>query len=92
MQVAALPFHALRNTAATFLLLQGVQAKVVQKRLGHATIAMALDTCSSLIPSIGRAIADKLDAPPAWPCPRRARPASARTEKPVWALPCRDEK
>ena len=57
-----LPFHALRHTAATLLLLQGVHPKVVQERLGHATIAMTLDTYSHLIPSMGRDAADQLDA------------------------------
>jgi len=55
-------FHALRHTAATLLLLQGVHPKVVQERLGHSTISMTLDTYSHLIPSMGQAAADKLDA------------------------------
>lgn len=62
---AALPdvsFHALRHTAATLLLLQGVHPKVVQERLGHSNISMTLDTYSHLIPSMGRAAADQLDA------------------------------
>lgn len=56
------PFHALRHTAATLLLTQGVHPKVVQERLGHATISMTLDIYSHLIPSMGRAAADQLDA------------------------------
>ena len=55
-------FHALRHTAATLLLLQGVHPKVVQERLGHSNIAMTLDIYSHLIPSMGRAAADQLDA------------------------------
>jgi len=54
-------FHALRHTAATLLLLQGIHPKVVQERLGHATISMTLDTYSHLIPSMGRDAADRLD-------------------------------
>lgn len=57
-----LSFHALRHTAATLLLLQGVHPKVVQERLGHSNISMTLDTYSHLIPSMGRAAADQLDA------------------------------
>lgn len=57
-----LAFHALRHTAATLLLLQGEHSKVVQERLGHSTISMTLDTYSHLIPSMGRAAADKLEA------------------------------
>ena len=62
---ASLPpvsFHALRHTAATLLLLQGVHPKVVQERLGHSNISMTLDIYSHLIPSMGRAAADQLDA------------------------------
>ncbi len=55
-------FHALRHTAATLLLVQGTHPKVVQERLGHSTIAMTLDIYSHLIPSMGRAAADQLDA------------------------------
>ncbi len=57
-----IPFHGLRHTAATLLLLQGVHPKVVQERLGHSNISMTLDTYSHLIPSMGRAAADQLDA------------------------------
>jgi integrase len=35
-------FHNLRHSHATALLLADVHAKVVQERLGHATIAIAL--------------------------------------------------
>lgn len=43
-------FHDLRHTHATILLLKGVNPKIVQERLGHATIAMTLDTYSHLLP------------------------------------------
>ena len=56
------PVHALHHTAATLLLLEGVHAKMVQERLGHSTLAMTMETYSHLIPSTGRAAADKLDA------------------------------
>lgn len=56
------PFHALRHTSATLLFLKGEHPKVVQERLGHSTIAMTLDIYSHLIPGMGRAAADKLDA------------------------------
>ncbi len=56
------PFHPLCHTHATLLLAQNVHPKVVQERLGHATIAMTLDIYSAYIPSMGRVAADKLDA------------------------------
>ena len=54
-------FHDLRHTAATLLLLQGVHPKVVQERLGHATIGITLDTYSHVLPSLQQEAADKLD-------------------------------
>lgn len=62
---ASLPrirFHDLRHTAATLLLLQGVHPKVVQERLGHSQISIALDTYSHVLPSMGREAAARLDA------------------------------
>ena len=46
-------FHDLRHTCATLLLGRGVHPKIVQELLGHATIAMTLDTYSHYIPSMG---------------------------------------
>lgn len=45
-------FHDLRHTHASYLLMKGVNPKVVQERLGHATILITLDTYSHLIPSM----------------------------------------
>jgi integrase len=53
---AALPeirFHDLRHTCATLLLGRAVHPKIVQELLGHATIAMTLDTYSHYLPSMG---------------------------------------
>jgi len=51
--VPAICFHDLRHTCATLLLSQGTHPKLVQDLLGHATIAMTLDTYSHFLPSIG---------------------------------------
>jgi integrase len=57
-------FHDLRHTCATLLLGRGVHPKLVQELLGHATIAMTLDTYSHFLPSMGdqtaRAMEDTL--------------------------------
>jgi integrase len=53
---ASLPdicFHDLRHTCATLLLSQDTHPKLVQELLGHATIAMTLDTYSHFLPSMG---------------------------------------
>lgn len=46
-------FHDLRHTCATLLLSRSVHPKLVQELLGHATIAMTLDTYSHYLPSMG---------------------------------------
>jgi integrase len=56
LEKAGLPqirFHDLRHTAATLLFLEGVHPKFVQELLGHATIAITLDTYSHVLPSMG---------------------------------------
>jgi hypothetical protein len=55
LQRACLPpmtFHQLRHTAATILLLKNVNPKVVSEMLGHATIAITLDTYSHVLPNM----------------------------------------
>ena len=46
-------FHDLRHTCATLLLSEGVHPKFVQELLGHATIAITLDTYSHVLPGMG---------------------------------------
>ena len=57
-------FHDLRHTCATLLLGKGVHPKFVQELLGHATIAITLDTYSHVLPGMrdqaSRAIEDAL--------------------------------
>ena len=67
LEWAGLPeirFHDLRHTCATLLLGRGMHPKLVQELLGHATIAMTLDTYSHFLPSMraqtARAIEDAL--------------------------------
>jgi integrase len=51
-------WHDLRHTCATLLLGRGVHPKLVQHRLGHASITMTLDRYSHWIP---RHAADGMD-------------------------------
>ena len=44
--------HDLRHTHATLALQAGVHPKVVSERLGHATVAITLDTYSHAIPAL----------------------------------------
>ena len=50
------------DTGATLLLLKGVHPKIVQERMGHATIAMTLDLYSHVLPSMQQAAVTALDA------------------------------
>ncbi len=54
-------FHDLRHTAATLMLLEGIHAKVVSERLGHATVAFTLDTYAHVLPSMGKEAAAAMD-------------------------------
>ena len=60
-EVGGLRFHDLRHFHASELLRQGVNAKVVQERLGHASIAVTLDIYSHLAPTMQRDAADNFD-------------------------------
>jgi integrase len=56
LERAGLPqirFHDLRHTCATLLLTRNVHPKHVQELLGHATVAITLDTYSHVIPGMG---------------------------------------
>jgi integrase len=44
------------------LLLQGVHTKIVQERLGYASISITMDTYSHVLPSLQKEAAGKLDA------------------------------
>lgn len=64
LREAGLPdirFHDLRHTAATLLLSQGTNPKVVQEMLGHSTVSMTLDTYSHVTPSLQRAAASAMN-------------------------------
>jgi integrase len=54
-------FHDLRHTCATLLLEKAVHPKFVQELLGHANIAITLDTYSHVIPGMGDATARAME-------------------------------
>lgn len=47
----ALTFHSLRHTHATMLLQQGVNARVIQERLGHASVTTTLSIYGHVMPT-----------------------------------------
>lgn len=54
-------FHDLRHSSATLLLTLGEHPKVVQERLGHASITITMDIYSHVMPTLQRQAADKLE-------------------------------
>lgn len=65
VRTAVLPIirlHDLRHTHATLALQAGVHPKVVQERLGHATISITLDVYSHAIPAMQHEAATQVAA------------------------------
>jgi integrase len=64
LKKAGLPqfrFHDLRHTCATLLLSKNVNPKIVSEMLGHATIAITLDTYSHVLPTMQESAAKAME-------------------------------
>jgi len=59
--VRIIRFHDARHTHASLMLKQGIHPKIVQERLGHASIAITLDTYSHVAPGLQEAAARSFD-------------------------------
>ena len=57
-----LRFHDLRHICATLLLREGVNAKVASEMLGHASIAITLNTYSHLLPDMQDSAVEAMEA------------------------------
>jgi integrase len=53
--------HSARHSHASLLMKQGVHPKIVQERLGHASISTTLDLYSHVVPGLQEAAAMKFD-------------------------------
>jgi integrase len=53
-------FHDLRHTCASLLFQRNVHPKFVQELLGHASVAITLDTYSHMLPGMGSEAADAM--------------------------------
>ena len=53
-------FHDLRHLCATIMLLQGVNVKVAQERLGHKDITTTMNIYSHVLPSSAKEAAEKI--------------------------------
>ena len=54
--------HDLRHGAATLALAAGTDLKVIQAMLGHASIVLTADTCTSVLPGVVRHTAEAIAA------------------------------
>lgn len=54
--------YDLRHTCATLLLLKSINPKVVQERLGHASITLTLDTYSHVLPEMQEDATEAMNA------------------------------
>ncbi|MGB3682882.1 MAG: site-specific integrase [Rubrobacteraceae bacterium] len=57
---ARITFHDLRHTCASLLFQRNVHPKFVQELLGHASVAITLDTYSHMLPGMGGEAADAM--------------------------------
>ena len=53
--------HDARHTHASLMLKAGTHPKIVQERLGHASIQITLDTYSHVAPGLQKAAATRFD-------------------------------
>ena len=54
-------FHDARHAHASIMLKQGVHPKIVQERLGHASIQVTLDIYSHVAPGLQQSAAKRFD-------------------------------
>lgn len=59
--VKIIRFHDARHTHASLMLKAGIHPKIVQERLGHASVQITLDTYSHVAPGIQEAAAIQFD-------------------------------
>jgi integrase len=52
-ELPQITFHDLRHTCASLLFQKNVHPKFVQELLGHASVAITLDTYSHMLPGMG---------------------------------------
>jgi integrase len=59
-RLARITFNDLRHTCASLLFQRNVHPKFVQELLGHASVAITLDTYSHMLPGMGSEAADAM--------------------------------
>lgn len=61
-ELQALRFHDLRHTCASLLIAQGAHPKIIQERLGHASITTTMNRYGHLFDGLDAQLIDGLDA------------------------------
>ncbi len=61
-ELHGLRFHDLRHTAASMLIAQGAHPKIIQERLGHASITTTMNRYGHLFDGLDATLIDGLDA------------------------------
>ena len=59
--IRVIRLHDARHTHASLMLKQGIHPKIVQERLGHASVQITLDTYSHVAPGLQEAAAESFD-------------------------------
>lgn len=59
--LSGIRLHDARHSHASLMLKQGIHPKIVQERLGHASIQITLDTYSHVAPGLQEAAAKRFD-------------------------------
>jgi integrase len=57
-----IPLHGLRHTYASLALAKGVNAAIISRRLGHASVAFTLDVYSHVLPQVDAEAAEVIAA------------------------------
>jgi integrase len=60
-QLRYIKFHDLRHTSATLLINQGVHAKIISERLGHANIGITMNIYGHVLAKADKEAANKFD-------------------------------
>lgn len=59
-KIPTVKFHTLRHTCAILLLIANTNPKIVQQRLGHASIVITMDTYASWLPNLQASAAEAM--------------------------------
>ncbi|MBD7942519.1 site-specific integrase [Psychrobacillus sp. Sa2BUA9] len=62
LSIRYIRLHDLRHTSASLLIAQGVHAKIISERLGHANIKITMDTYGHALRSADQAAADTFES------------------------------